>query len=677
MIVGASRPEPVIESLHGAVIIDPYRWLENRDSQLTEEWIKEQERVHEEYFSRLSAINPLRTRVTEYLNVELLDQPAKVGNYFFFRRRKKDQEQACICVRDIESRAERVLVDPSSQGSHTAVAIHRIAEDGRLLAYSLKHGGERTEELHFVDVEKGRIPEDRLESGLCRGLAFTSDNSGFYYCHEAEASAPAMSSHLICHHSFGDPVGRDRVLFSLPRKDRSRLVLISDEKNLGAAFVHDSGAGLVVELYVAKRIAVDSWNLVFQKKAAPYSPFLHDGRIYAISSNDTPNGKILELGEDGTERSIVVPSWKAPIGNLYLTKDWLYLSYLIECKTVIHRWTWTGEFVGTLPDLPDGSSRLLRAYTCCGDSLFFSHESFANPPSIYEYRESTHAFVRLEPKSVTRSHLEYTVQRTVYPSKDGTSIPIWLVSLDSVPTARRRPAILTGYGGFGISMTPRFSVLVTVMLELGCVFALPNIRGGTEFGKEWHEAARRRRRQVAFDDFLSAAEWLCTSGITEPDRLAIFGGSNSGLLVGSAMTQRPDLFRAVLCLAPILDMLRYERFGDVGEWREEYGTVADPDDFRALHAYSPYHHVREELNYPATLFVSGDKDTLCNPAHARKMTAQLRNRACQTNPILIDYSPERGHSAVLPLSERIEALTRRIAFLCNELGIDIPKETFQ
>jgi prolyl oligopeptidase len=320
---------------------------------------------------------------------------------------------------------------------------------------------------------------------------------------------------------------------------------------------------------------------------------------------------------------------------------------------------------------------MLRSYTNESDALFFSHESFCEPPSIVEWREGYRSFVPLALQPLRRNERRHSVKRTVYPSKDGTAIPIWLVALEPFVAEECHPVLLTGYGGFGISMSPRFSVLVSVMLELGCVFALPCIRGGAEFGNEWHEAARGRRRQVAYDDFLAAAEWLCASGLTKPERLAIFGGSNSGLLVAAAMTQRPDLFRAVLCLAPILDMLRYERFGDASKWRQEYGTVADPDDFQALHAYSPYHRVREEVDYPATLFVTGDKDTQCDPAHARKMTARLRDRASQTNPILIDYGSERGHSAVLPLSERVDALARRIAFLSNELGIDIPTEAFR
>jgi len=246
---------------------------------------------------------------------------------------------------------------------------------------------------------------------------------------------------------------------------------------------------------------------------------------------------------------------------------------------------------------------------------------------------------------------------------------MYLVGRKEILDRGCHPAIMTSYGGYGVSMTPQFSVFVAFLIERGCLFALPNIRGGSEFGREWHEAAKRRKRQTACDDFLAAAEWLIENGRTTAGRLGIFGGSNSGLLVGAAMTQRPELFRAVVCMVPMLDMLRYHLFDNAQVWREEFGTAEDPEDFRALRAYSPYHQVREGTRYPATMLVSGDADRNCNPLHARKMTARLQAANASSFPVLLDYSPYRGHSPVLPLSQRIEALTDRMAFLCEQLGL--------
>jgi prolyl oligopeptidase len=248
---------------------------------------------------------------------------------------------------------------------------------------------------------------------------------------------------------------------------------------------------------------------------------------------------------------------------------------------------------------------------------------------------------------------------------------MFLVGKKDVLAGGVHPAVITSYGGFGVSMTPQFSVFVAYLIERGCLFALPNIRGGSEFGPAWHEQAKRRNRQVACDDFLCAAEWLIQTKRTTRERLAIFGGSNSGLLVGAAMTERPDLFRAVVCLAPLLDMLRYHLFDSASLWREEFGTADDPADFPALAAYSPYHRVRPGVAYPATMIVSGDADGNCNPLHARKMTARLQAANTSGYPVILDYSRFRGHSPVLPLGDRIEALTDRMAFLCEQLQLTV------
>jgi prolyl oligopeptidase len=248
---------------------------------------------------------------------------------------------------------------------------------------------------------------------------------------------------------------------------------------------------------------------------------------------------------------------------------------------------------------------------------------------------------------------------------------MYLVGRKEVVEGGCHPAIMTSYGGYGVSMTPQFSVFAAFLIERGCLFALPNIRGGAEFGAAWHQAAKRRNRQTAYDDFLSAAEWLIQTGRTRPDKLAIFGGSNSGLLVGAATTQRPELFRAVVCMVPMLDMLRYHLFDNAEVWSEEFGTAEDREDFEALRRYSPYHQVRDGVPYPATMIVSGDADRNCNPLHARKMTARLQAANASAYPIFLDYSPFRGHSPVLPLSVRIDALTDRMAFLCDQLHLPV------
>jgi prolyl oligopeptidase len=350
----------------------------------------------------------------------------------------------------------------------------------------------------------------------------------------------------------------------------------------------------------------------------------------------------------------------------------VFVCYLDDSVPYIRCWDLSGQPHKGIVIPTDGTIRLLPNHNE-EDTLFYTYESYALPPVIFEYSPGDGRSEIWHSREPVINQKSFAIRQSTYLSKDGVEIPITLVGGDHVHPGHPGFVIMTSYGGFGIPSMPQFSALVTIMLEQGVVFALPHIRGGGEFGKTWHDAGRGRNRQASFDDFLAAAEWLCVEGITTPEKLGIFGGSNSGLLVGAAMTQRPELFRAVLCIAPLLDMVRYETFDQAAKWRYEYGTAREARDFHSLYAYSPYHHVDDGVDYPPTLFVSGDKDDRCNPAHLRKMAARLLGRSAQTNAIVVDYSDQRGHSPVLPLSVRTEALARRVAFLCHELGI-CPKE---
>ncbi len=291
--------------------------------------------------------------------------------------------------------------------------------------------------------------------------------------------------------------------------------------------------------------------------------------------------------------------------------------------------------------------------------------------SLIRYSAKSNERTLWAKRSMPFDSTDFSHSQIWFMSKDGTRVPMYLVGRRDTLKRSGNPTIMTSYGGYGVSMTPQFSIFVAFLMERGCLFALPNIRGGSEFGVEWHNAAKRLNRQTAYDDFLCAAEWLLKTGRTAPGKLAIFGGSNSGLLVGAALTQRPDLFRAVVCMVPMLDMLRYHLFDYGHIWRSEFGTADDPNDFAVLAKYSPYHRVRDGVAYPATMLVSGDADRNCNPLHARKMTARLQAANASERPIFLDYSKFRGHSPVLPLSERIEALTDRMAFLCDQLQLPV------
>jgi prolyl oligopeptidase len=664
---------PVEETIHGITVRDAHRWLEDRSSPETEQWVKRQRERSESYFASCGDLEAIRARVREYLDVEIVDQPAKIRGRYFYRRRGKGQEQAAIFVRELASQMECVLVDPSMYGPDASVGIHRISRDGRLLAFEVRYGGTDKRAIHFVDVDSGLILPDRIEPGYPRGGAFLPNGDGYLYCQEL---ALGTGEHTVRLHLFQESMSDRVVLRAAARSRESRLVLAADGAHAGAIWMERRGNDVWADFWIASLKHFESWKPVFLEKKLPFSPILAHGRILAISYEDTVNGKLVELSECGEMVHTIIPEQSSPIRQLVIAGNEVFASYLENSIPSIRCWNLSAEQQNDVNIPAAGTIHLLPNHNE-EDTFFYTHESFVQPAVIFEHSCSA---ARSDVWYSQTSHIHQrpiSVWKSEYRSTDGTPIPITLVSNSLPETSRPGTAIMTSYGGFGISSTPQFSVLVAILLGCGAIFALPHIRGGGEFGPAWHEAARRENRQVSFDDFIAAAEWLCAEDLTTPEKLGIFGGSNSGLLVGAAMTQRPGLFHAVLCIAPLLDMLRYETFDQAAKWRNEYGSVKDAECFKALYAYSPYHHVADEVNYPAILFVSGDRDERCNPAHVRKMAARLQERTVQKNPILVDYSEQRGHSPALPLSVRVEALARRVAFLCRELGLFVEETTHE
>lgn len=667
----ASVVEPVTDLLHGVAITDPYRWLEDQNSPRTRAWIEEQTRYARAYLDNIAGRDEIRNRIRAFLAVETHDSIQKAGNHYFFRKRLSDQEQPSIYMREGAGGEDWLLIDPIGlgKGIHAAVKPLRASADGRLLLYEIKEGGERTGTFAMLDVDSRKTLPEVLPRGYLRGFAFAPDGKGFYYVHEAlESKRPLYRA--AYHHSLGTDFGADKEIFSAGEGQELRLGLISNRHRLGF-LVYRFAEKTRTSFYLKSASGEDATECIFADAEWRFGPLLIGERILAITDRDAPNLRIVELGaRAGEERkwTEVVPE------SDYRIEQWAVAGdrVLVHCSKNMERRIRMYDLAGRkLEDVAVHAGETIRIASGGpeSDELFLERESFTEPIRIVRYSPKKGERALWAKKSLPFDGSSYAHQQLRFRSKDGTEIPIYLVGRKDVLAGGCHPAIVTSYGGYGVSMTPQFSVFVAFLMERGCLFALPNIRGGSEFGKEWHEAAKRRNRQKAYDDFLSAAEWLIETGRTAPDRLAIFGGSNSGLLVGAALTQRPKLFRAVVCMVPMLDMLRYHLFDNAHVWREEFGTADDPEDFAALARYSPYHQIQHGTAYPATMIVSGDADRNCNPLHARKMTARLQAANVSDGPIFLDYSEFRGHSPVLPLSQRIEALTDRMAFLCDQLGL--------
>jgi prolyl oligopeptidase len=665
--------EVVTDFLHGVAVPDPYRWLEDQDSPRTRAWIEEQTRYARAYLDNLPGRERIRERIREFLAVETYDSLQIAGGRYFFRKRLPDQEQPCIYVREGADGEDRLLVDPSERrpSNYTAVKPLRVSPNGRLLLYEVKEGGERTGTFELLDIETRKRLPDLLPRGYLRGFAFAPDGKSFYYVHEA-LGAKRPFYRAAYQHVLGTPLSEDREIFFAGEDKNIRLSLTSDKKRL-AFFVYWFLEKPLTDIYLQPFDATTSPELTFSKIDHLLGLRFLDDRILAITDREAPNRKIVEirLRENGEHEWIdLIPETHMPIRNWLVAGDTIYVSYM---KEMIHRifvFDPSGKKLGEIPIQSDETLHMI-ASSPESPELFLATESFTEPMRIFRYSAERNERLLWAKISIPFDSKDFDFSQIWFMSEGGTRIPMYLVGRRDVLARTGNPTIMTSYGGYGVSMTPQFSTFVALLMERGCLFALPNIRGGSEFGVEWHKAAKRRNRQTAFDDFLCAAEWLLKTGRTAPGKLGIFGGSNSGLLVGAALTQRPDLFGAVVCMVPMLDMLRYHLFDNAHVWKEEFGTVEDPEDFAALAKYSPYHQVRDGVAYPATMIVSGDVDRNCNPLHARKMTARLQSANASDHPIFLDYSKFRGHSPVLPLSERVEALTDRMAFLCDQFQLPV------
>lgn len=666
-----SSVETITEVMHGVTVADPYRWLEDQNSPRTREWLVAQDDYARSYLNTIPGRERTRKRIRELLDVETCDSIRKVGERYFFRKRLPGQEQSCIYLREGAEGKDQLLIDPAERGTgpHTSVKPLRVSRNGSLLLYEVKEGGERTGIFEIFDIEARRALSDNLPRGYLPGFAFAPDGQGFYYVH-----LPVPAKHQMraaFHHVLGKSFERDRRVFFAGDDNKLRLHIVDGKDRLGF-LVHRFFEKQYTDFYLWALDSDIHPRLLIQNAAYRFAPMiLKDGRILALTDHKAPNGRIvkLQLRDNDTPEFIdVIPETDAPIRGLAVTESRMIVSYMRAAKTQIRVFDLFGALVGELPTEESETVRFAGS-SLEEDEMFVERESFTTPVRISRYSACTGEVRPWATQSIPFDSDAFGHNRVWFTAKDGVQIPMFLVGRRDVLESGQRSAIMTAYGGYGVSMTPLFSVFVAFLLELGCLFALPNIRGGSEFGVEWHNAAKGRNRQTAFNDFISAAEWLIETGRTQPTKLAIFGGSNSGLLVGAAMTQRPELFRAVVCMVPMLDMLRYHLFDSAHLWEEEFGTSNNREDFQALLAYSPYHQVREGTSYPATMIVSGDADQNCNPLHARKMTARLQAANASENPVFLDYSQFRGHSPALPVSDRVDALTDRMAFLCDQLGL--------
>jgi prolyl oligopeptidase len=662
-----TRTDNVKEVLHGVEIMDPYRWLEDQNSPETRAWINAENEYTQSILGKVPGRDRLKERLAELLKVDTVTAPRACSGRYFFTKRRASQDLSVIYVRQGLKGNDEVLVDPHPLSpDHTvSVSLLDVTKDGKLLAYGTRRGGEDEVAVTLLEVDSRKKLPDFLPRARYFGVQLKDDKSGFYYT-RFEKAGPR-----VYYHEMGKPPSSDQELFGKgygPEKIINA-VLSENQRHL-LITVHHGSAARKTEIYHQDLSNGGAITPIVNDVEARFTGEFAGDRLFLDTNWEAPNGRILEVDPREPARDHwreIIPTGKAVIQGFSLVGGRLFINYLEDVVSRVKVFEPDGKH---LRDISFGVLGTVGAVSgrWHGDEAFFSFNSFYVPPTIYHYEVAGGAQDVWDRQQVPINTDNFTAEQVWYESKDGTRVPMFLVHQKDVKRDGTNPTLLTGYGGFNLSRTPAFSPLAVLWVERGGVFALPNLRGGGEFGEAWHRAGMLEKKQNVFDDFIAAAGWLIANHYTQASKLAISGGSNGGLLVGAALTQRPDLFQAVVCSVPLLDMLRYDRFLVARFWVPEYGSATDAKQFEYIRAYSPYQNVKPGTRYPAVLFISGDSDTRVAPLHARKMAA-LMQAAGSDRPVLLHYDTKAGHSGGKPVTKMIDDMTDELSFLFWQLKV--------
>ncbi|HYY95792.1 MAG TPA: prolyl oligopeptidase family serine peptidase [Pyrinomonadaceae bacterium] len=674
-----TRTENVAETIQGVEVADPYRWLENGASEEVRAWTEAQNAYTRSVLERVPGRDVIRRELERVLRTGAVDAPEVRGRRFFYTRRDPSQNQPVLYVRDSLAGRDRPLVNPNTLDAEGTTALDwwYPANDGKLLAYGLSSSGDEISTLHVLDVDTGRDLADRITRTRAASVAWLPDNSGFYYTrYPAPGSVPKAEEtyhRRVFQHRLGDDPEKDAEVFSpkemtewadvqLSRDGRWLVVSVSigfDRNDLFLRDLHKPGG---------------KFQTVVEGRAATYDAYVaRTGEMFIRTTEGAPRGRLFVAQAANPQRAAwreLIPQGQSTLNSFTIVGARLFAEYLENASSRIEVYTRGGQRLRAVALPVLGTTAGVRGDEEGGDA-FFQFVSFAVPPTIYRYDFVTgKATVWTRVAAPTINPQAFVVRQVWYQSKDGTRVSMFLVHRRGLQLDGTNPTVLYGYGGFNVSETPSFNPRgLSLWLSRGGVYAVANLRGGGEYGEQWHQAGMLARKQNVFDDFIAAAEYLVSSRVTSRERLAIRGGSNGGLLVAAVLTQRPELFRAAVCEVPLTDMLRYQNFLIARLWIPEYGSAEDPAQFKYLRAYSPYHNVRDGTRYPATLVTTAESDTRVEPLHARKFAARLQAANASGNPVLLRIETKAGHGIGLPVTKQIEEATDMWAFLFWQLGV--------
>ncbi len=669
------------DNYHGVEIKDPYRWLENPDSDETRAWVKAQNEVTTGYLETIAARDKIQQRLTQLWNYEKYGSPFKRGQGYFYFKNDGLQNQSVLYTLNSLDDEGKVLLDPNtlSEDGTVALAGLSISDDGNWMAYGLSNAGSDWVEYRVRNIATGEDNCDHLKWIKFSGASWTKDHQGFFYSRYDEPNEQTKLEDVnyyqkLYYHRIGTEQAEDTLIYHRP-----------DHKEWGfSGSVTEDGKYLIIGVW----LGTDSKNLVFYKNLeqpdsevvelisefeASYGVIDHDQDVFWLQTDlNAPKGKVIAINLSNPQKhnwQEIIPEATETLESVGLLNNQFVTDYLKDARSQIKIYDLDGTFVREV-ELPGIGSAGGFDGKRHDTETFYTFTGFTTPATIYRYDMTTGESKLFRQPQVDFNPDEYQTQQVFYPSKDGTKVPMFITHKKGIELNGNNPTYLYAYGGFNISLTPNFSVGNLIWLEMGGIYAVPNLRGGGEYGEAWHQAGMKEKKQNVFDDFIAAAEWLINQKYTSESKLAIAGGSNGGLLVGACMTQRPDLFAATIPAVGVLDMLRFHKFTIGWAWCSEYGSPENEPDFKTLYAYSPLHNLKSGTAYPATMITTADHDDRVVPAHSFKFAAALQAAHRGDNPVLIRIETKAGHGAGKPTSKIIEEAADKWAFLVANLGME-------
>jgi prolyl oligopeptidase len=674
------------DDYHGVKVHDPYRWLEDdvRESGDVRAWVEAQNKVTFAYLDSIPQRETIRRRLTKLWDYEKYSTFFKEGGRYFFFKNDGLQNQFVLWTQDSLDAEPEVLLDPNTWSEDGTVALGAMSfsEDGRYMAYAVNKSGSDWQTWYVLDVAARKTLDDRIEWSKFSGAAWTRDGKGFFYSRypepqQGQAFQTTNLNQKLYYHRVGTAQSEDVLVYERP-----------DEPEWGfSPAVSTDGRWLVITIWkgtdekyrVAHKDLSEPYGMpvmLIDNFDQEYSFVDSDGSTFFFQTDlDAPTRRIIAIDVHKPEKENwreIVPAAEETLISAGLTGNMFICQYLKDAKSQVKLFDMRGKLVREVSFPGIGSAAGFGGDR--GDTeTFYSYSGYALPPSIYRYDLLTGESKLLRQAAVDFDSEQYETKQIFYQSKDGTRVPMFVTARKGVNLDGSNPTLLYGYGGFNIPMTPGFSVRWASWLELGGVVAVANLRGGGEYGEKWHKAGTKLQKQNVFDDFIGAAEWLIANKYTSAPKLAIMGGSNGGLLVGAAITQRPDLFGAALPAVGVMDMLRFDKFTAGRFWVDDYGSSSNPEEFKAIYAYSPYHNLKGKSDYPPTLITTADTDDRVVPGHSFKFAAEIQHAQKVPAPVLIRIETSAGHGAGKPTSKMIDEMTDQWAFLVQSLGMNVPE----